>query len=100
MNNCNVWDVVKVPFPYPNRPVHQYRPTLSVTACCPSSCAQFHFCHGRRVLKPFEGRSRPEWPALAPLCDHTYTDMTIYMTKEGVLWNPLYLSHWPKPKHT
>ncbi len=21
-----------------------------------------------------------EWPALAPLCDYTYTDMTIYMT--------------------
>ena len=31
MNNCNVWDVVKVPFPYTNRPVHQYRPALAVT---------------------------------------------------------------------
>ena len=30
MNNCNVWDVVKVPFPYTNRPVHQYRPALVV----------------------------------------------------------------------
>ena len=30
MNNCNVWDVVKVPFPYTNRRVHQYRPALVV----------------------------------------------------------------------
>jgi len=41
-----------------------------------------------------------EWPALAPLGDDTYTDMIIYMATKGVLWNPLYLSHWPKPKHT
>lgn len=30
MSNCNVWDVVKVPFPYTNRPVHQYRPALVI----------------------------------------------------------------------
>ena len=30
MNGCEVWDVVKVPFPYTGRPVHQYRPALVI----------------------------------------------------------------------
>ncbi len=30
MSGCDVWDVVKVPFPYTNRPVHQYRPALVI----------------------------------------------------------------------
>ncbi|WP_123104784.1 type II toxin-antitoxin system PemK/MazF family toxin [Acidithiobacillus sulfuriphilus] len=28
MGSCEVWDVVRLPFPYTNRPVHQYRPAL------------------------------------------------------------------------
>jgi mRNA interferase MazF len=27
-----VWDIVKVPFPYPDRPVRQHRPALVVAA--------------------------------------------------------------------
>jgi mRNA interferase MazF len=30
MANFDVWDVVKVPFPYTNRPVQQHRPALVV----------------------------------------------------------------------
>jgi mRNA interferase MazF len=30
MRDFDVWDVVKVPFPYTNRPVQQYRPALVV----------------------------------------------------------------------
>jgi mRNA interferase MazF len=30
MAGCDVWDVVKVPFPYTNRPVRQHRPALVV----------------------------------------------------------------------
>ena len=30
MAACDVWDVVKVPFPYTNRPVQQHRPALVV----------------------------------------------------------------------
>jgi len=30
MESCNIWDVVKVPFPYTNRPIQQYRPALVV----------------------------------------------------------------------
>ena len=32
MANFKPWDVVKVPFPYTDRPVRQYRPGLVVTA--------------------------------------------------------------------
>ena len=30
MASCEVWDVIKVPFPYTNRPVQQRRPALVV----------------------------------------------------------------------
>ncbi|MBU2758717.1 type II toxin-antitoxin system PemK/MazF family toxin [Acidithiobacillus sulfurivorans] len=30
MGSCEVWDVVRLPFPYTNRPVHQYRPALVI----------------------------------------------------------------------
>ncbi len=30
MPNCEVWDLVKIPFPYTNRPVQQRRPALVV----------------------------------------------------------------------
>jgi mRNA interferase MazF len=30
MASCEVWDVIKVPFPYTNRPVQQHRPALVV----------------------------------------------------------------------
>jgi mRNA interferase MazF len=30
MRGCEVWDLVKVPFPYTNRPVQQRRPALVV----------------------------------------------------------------------
>ncbi len=30
MRSCDVWDVVKVPFPYTNRPVQQHRPALVI----------------------------------------------------------------------
>ena len=30
MGGCEVWDVVRLPFPYTNRPVHQYRPALVI----------------------------------------------------------------------
>ena len=30
MVDCRVWDLVKVPFPYTNRPVQQHRPALVV----------------------------------------------------------------------
>ena len=32
MPGCEVWDLVKVPFPYTNRPVQQRRPALVVAA--------------------------------------------------------------------
>jgi mRNA interferase MazF len=32
MASFNPWDVVKVPFPYTDRPVRQYRPVLVVAA--------------------------------------------------------------------
>ncbi len=36
----DVWDIVKVPFPYTNRPVRQHRPTLVVTRySCPGTPA-------------------------------------------------------------
>ncbi len=31
MASCEVWDVVKVPFPYTNRPVQQHRPALVIS---------------------------------------------------------------------
>ncbi len=30
MPTCEVWDVIKVPFPYTNRPIQQHRPALVV----------------------------------------------------------------------
>ena len=30
MESCEIWDVIKVPFPYTNRPVRQRRPALVV----------------------------------------------------------------------
>lgn len=30
MEDCEVWDVVRVPFPYTDRPVQQHRPALVV----------------------------------------------------------------------
>jgi mRNA interferase MazF len=30
MPGCEVWDIVRVPFPYTNRPVQQHRPALVV----------------------------------------------------------------------
>ena len=30
MANYEVWDVVRVPFPYTNRPVQKYRPALVI----------------------------------------------------------------------
>lgn len=32
MPGFKLWDVVKVPFPYTDKPVHQYRPALVVAA--------------------------------------------------------------------
>lgn len=32
MTGFKLWDVVKVPFPYTDRPVRQYRPALVVAA--------------------------------------------------------------------
>lgn len=32
MADCEVWDIVKVPFPYTDRPVRQRRPALVVSA--------------------------------------------------------------------
>ena len=32
MPDCKVWDLVRVPFPYTNRPVQQRRPALVVAA--------------------------------------------------------------------
>ena len=32
MATFNPWDVIKVPFPYPDRPVRQHRPALVVAA--------------------------------------------------------------------
>jgi mRNA interferase MazF len=32
MPDCEVWDLVKVPFPYTNRPIQQRRPALVVAA--------------------------------------------------------------------
>ena len=32
MPGCEIWDLVKVPFPYTNRPVQQRRPALVVAA--------------------------------------------------------------------
>jgi len=32
MPTCEVWDLVRVPFPYTNRPVRQHRPALVVAA--------------------------------------------------------------------
>jgi mRNA interferase MazF len=30
MSDCEAWDIVKVPFPYTNRPAHQHRPALVI----------------------------------------------------------------------
>jgi mRNA interferase MazF len=42
MANFDVWDVVKVPFPYSNRPVRQHRPALVIaryfSAGAPALC--------------------------------------------------------------
>ena len=32
MGSCEVWDVVRLPFPCTNRPVHQYRPALVIAS--------------------------------------------------------------------
>jgi len=32
MPSCSAWDVVKVPFPYVEQPVHQHRPALVVSS--------------------------------------------------------------------
>lgn len=32
MGSCEVWDVVRLPFPYTYRPVHQYRPALVIAS--------------------------------------------------------------------
>lgn len=32
MGSCEVWDAVRLPFPYTNRPVHQYRPALVIAS--------------------------------------------------------------------
>ena len=30
MTDCEVWDIIKVPFPYTNRPIRQRRPALVI----------------------------------------------------------------------
>ena len=32
MQDCNTWDIVKVPFPYTDRPVREWRPALVISA--------------------------------------------------------------------
>jgi len=37
MGDCDAWDIVKVPFPYTNRPVQQFRPALVISSISATS---------------------------------------------------------------
>jgi mRNA interferase MazF len=51
-----VWDIVKVPFPYADRPIRQRRPALVVAA------AELQFAHGLLWLAMITSAANRGWP--------------------------------------
>lgn len=63
MPSCKVWDVVKVPFPYTDRPVRQYRPALVVAA------DELEQAHGLLWVLMITSASNRGWPSDVEISD-------------------------------
>jgi mRNA interferase MazF len=58
-----VWDIVKVPFPYTDRPVRQYRPALVIAA------GELEATHGLLWLTMITSAANRGWPGDVPVSD-------------------------------
>ena len=56
MANFDAWDVVKVPFPYTDRPIRQYRPGLVLAAGDPAAA------HGLLWVLMITSAENRRWP--------------------------------------
>lgn len=63
MGDCDAWDIVKVPFPYTNRPVQQFRPALVISSISATSAP-----HLLWVLMITSAENRC-WPGDIPITD-------------------------------
>jgi mRNA interferase MazF len=63
MPGFEVWDIVKVPFPYTDRPVRQRRPALVITA------GELQSEHGLLWLAMITSAANRGWPADVPISD-------------------------------
>jgi PemK-like, MazF-like toxin of type II toxin-antitoxin system len=63
MPSFEVWDVVKVPFPYTDRPVRQYRPALVLAA------GELLAEHGLLWLAMITSAANRGWPGDVPVSD-------------------------------
>lgn len=63
MPGFKVWDIVKVPFPYTDRPVRQRRPALVVAA------GELEAAHGLLWLVMITSAANRGWPDDAPISD-------------------------------
>ena len=57
------WDIVKVPFPYTDRPVRQHRPALVIAA------GELEIAHGLLWLAMITSAANRGWPGDVPVSD-------------------------------
>jgi len=61
MTNFETWDIVKVPFPYTDRPVRQRRPALVIAA------GELENAHGLLWLAMITSAANRGWPGDVPV---------------------------------
>ena len=71
MDAIAVWDLVKVPFPYADQPVHQYRPALVIA--CPEAHDRFAVLW---VLMVTSAANRG-WPGDVPVSAHAEAGLPV-----------------------
>jgi mRNA interferase MazF len=63
MPNFETWDIVRVPFPYTDRPVRQRRPALIIAA------GELESAHGLLWLAMITSAENRTWPGDVPIGD-------------------------------
>jgi mRNA interferase MazF len=71
MPDFSVWDIVKVPFPYTDRPVRQRRPALVIAA------GELHTEHGLLWLAMITSAANRGWPDDVPISDPSVAGLPI-----------------------
>jgi mRNA interferase MazF len=71
MPGFEVWDIVKVPFPYTDRPVRQRRPTLVIAA------GELVLVHGLVWLAMITSAANRGWPGDIAVSDRSTSGLPI-----------------------